>query len=1234
MLTLETDGSQVRRRFDGDGLGVVLPEIVVGEGEGQKSLSPAEGLADWAQRYRDAVVSGARPTIQDIGSEMYRWLDQGGALSDWVVGGERVLEIRQNPATADGLSNALLAAPWEVLFHKDQFLASETSLFTVARRCTAVEQPPTPKYADLMMMFMAAAPEGQSNLDHEREEAAILEATRATAERKPLAHVQVEESGALEFLSQRLRLDGPFEILHLSCHGTIQAKEDGAQEPILLLETDVGDADLVGPDKLVTGLGNQLPPMVFLSACRTAEQGAAHPLPGMSAAGLKERDMGKATGEKAVGSNAPDLAEPYVRQLARYVPNVVGWDGSVLDDDATIFAESFYGALSKGETAPRAAAMARRDLFRAQSENPDIGNHWHLARVYLGPGGGGSLSNPTAANSRPANTDAATAFLDAKNKKVPVAKRTEFVGRRRQIQQIIRTFRSGPDGVLVHGMGNLGKSSLAARVSDRMTGHRLAVVVGECTATAIFDSLKGAVQSLADDLGDLDKAKQIRDDLERAERDLAENSGALEETIRWLLKNTLADHPILLVLDDFEQSLGPPTPDPKQRSVTVKTAFRPALQALFRAFEQATTRSRLLITSRFDFELLDVSGADLAKPLFRVPLATMQPLELARQWRAKARAEEREETAAGFLDLLNKASAVSGGNPGLLDVLIQPIFRGEKQAANNAIETIESFLATGTEPPADKDVGDFFQRMAFDTYAAALAPSERIALGAACFFQNRLPIPLNALEAAAEICGLAEPKDALDRLLALGMLDDWGEMKAWPDMPPHRHVSANPLARHLGETIADNKTPAIATASLPILAQAWRHERFDFPLDGSAVETTRIALMSDTAEPELLEAATRDAVIFLERESQNPAAAVKLAQPALAALERTGYQPGASLLLYTISAAEIVGVVELQDELIDTALARDDFDKRSRALLFGQKADRLFQRGELEEARRIREQEALPVYRALGDRREIAVTMSKIADILFRQGELEEARRIREQEELPVYRALGDRREIAVTMGKIADILFRQGELEEARRIREQEELPVYRALGDRRSIAVTMGQIADILFQQGELEEARRIREQEELPVYRALGDRREIAVTMGKIADILFQQGELEEALAIHLARMDTAKDLGDTGMIAHIRFSCAQIRLAKENLEPGEFGTAAEELSEAYQINLRLQQPDGIGAVGTLLGQVLAAGGLKEEAYEVLTTAATAFDKLSWGDQADQCRALIEHIKGDGQ
>ena len=141
------------------------------------------------------------------------------------------------------------------------------------------------------------------------------------------------------------------------------------------------------------------------------------------------------------------------------------------------------------------------------------------------------------------------------------------------------------------------------------------------------------------------------------------------------------------------------------------------------------------------------------------------------------------------------------------------------------------------------------------------------------------------------------------------------------------------------------------------------------------------------------------------------------------------------------------------------------------------------------------------------DKRAIAVSYGDLADILQARGDWYEALRIRRDEELPVYEALGDKREKAVTMGKIADVLQARGDWDAALRIRRDEQLPIFEALGDKRGKAVTMGQIADVLQARGDWDEALRIRRDEELPVYEALGDKRELLIGQTKLA-LLLQQ------------------------------------------------------------------------------------------------------------------------------
>jgi tetratricopeptide (TPR) repeat protein/calcineurin-like phosphoesterase family protein len=243
----------------------------------------------------------------------------------------------------------------------------------------------------------------------------------------------------------------------------------------------------------------------------------------------------------------------------------------------------------------------------------------------------------------------------------------------------------------------------------------------------------------------------------------------------------------------------------------------------------------------------------------------------------------------------------------------------------------------------------------------------------------------------------------------------------------------------------------------------------------------------------------------------------------------------------------------LQAAKDNAALDADRGAERGAALAWGNIADILEARGELDEALRIRREESLPVYERLGDVRERAITWGKIADILAARGELDEALRIRREEELPVYERLGDVRSRAITWGQIADILAARGELDEALRIRREESLPVFERLGDVRSRAITWGKIADILAARGELDEALRIRREEELPVYERLGDVRERAITWGKIADILAARGELDEALRIRREEeLPVYERLGDVRSRAITWGQIADILAARGELD----------------------------------------------------------------------------------
>ncbi len=134
---------------------------------------------------------------------------------------------------------------------------------------------------------------------------------------------------------------------------------------------------------------------------------------------------------------------------------------------------------------------------------------------------------------------------------------------------------------------------------------------------------------------------------------------------------------------------------------------------------------------------------------------------------------------------------------------------------------------------------------------------------------------------------------------------------------------------------------------------------------------------------------------------------------------------------------------------------------------------------------------------------------------------------------------------------------------------------------------------------------------------------------VVVGKIADILQAQGELDAELEMHLSRLPDAQERQDADSIAHIRYSCAGIRLARIDHERGELQVIYDELAEAFSIMMQTGRADWIGGIGLLLGQVLA---MAKQTHEVLTAlghARAAVERFGDAGGLAHCDNLIEMI-----
>ncbi|MBW6439963.1 CHAT domain-containing protein [Actinoplanes hulinensis] len=1084
-------------------------------------------LRAFADRYVQAVHAHAGDaTFVALGRELYAWLDGDQAqLSDLLtqVRAPATFEVRAPKDPPDRVW-AVLRAPFEVLARpQGGFLAEDALLrFEVVRRLGRAETPPALDDHRLGLMFMASSPRGQFELDFEAEETAILDAVGDTR-----VDLVVEDTGDPEQLGHRLADLGGMPVVHLSCHGVNnwRAGADAPGVPVLMMEDEVGDGRPTSAPDLVR-LFSALPRLVFVSACLTATGADAR---GHLPAGEGRRDL-VLEPEDATGVIAHSMSTGLI---TAGIPAVIGWDGSVTDVAATLFAEELYRRLGARADLAVAVGDARRALL-AQTQ-AEVRADWHLARIWLGPTGGGPVVAGKRKRTLVSAVHGTKTFLDKKNQHVPVAAPGMFVGRRRELRRSLLTLRNADRaGVLLHGQGRLGKSSLAARIADRLNDRAVAVVFGDYTALGVLDAIAAAVTTNRD----------ARELIERRLPEVRDRPETLEALLIDLVSGPCAQsgtgqRPLLLIVDDLEQILEPNSAGDHR----VSAAHAPVIAAILRAFAPDETDSRLLFTSRFRFA---VNGLET-----RLEPIQLEPLSEASQRKLSTRqkALTTDDLRTSRKDLARRAVTVSHGNPGLQDLIALRLVYSDQvdeSRAENVVAGMESYLSRG-DLPSDTVVRGFLENLALDALID-LAGSDNIALVRALTLFD-LPIPDPVLEVLASRTG-----GASDRLRALGLVDVFADIYR-PDQPAS---AANSLTAGRLAPLTEKERAETATVAASPLHTAWggvAGGRYRDPV--VALQLTRLGLLAD--DPVIVAANASHGVVELR--TGRASDALDLGQEAVALLDRCAMPVPVSLLRHVADAALAGGHGDIGDALLERAAANgvgaeeasSDEGRLEDARVLVEQARRLLARGELDRAERSAQQ-ASQLFTTAGSEHEAAISQGVIADSRYRRGEYNEALRSRREVQLPVLEGLGETREIALVWSGIADVLSELGDHTEALRIRREVELPVYQRIGDLNSTAVTWEEIAQILEQQGEWEEALRIRREIRMPILDRLGDVRAAADTLSRIADTLYEHGELDEAMRIRQdVELPMRESIDDPLGIAVIDMAVARMALQRGALGP---------------------------------------------------------------------------------
>ncbi|MBD2512003.1 GUN4 domain-containing protein [Nostoc muscorum FACHB-395] len=480
------------------------------------------------------------------------------------------------------------------------FLVNTDCFYQVQDMSQPIVTADNPQNRPLNALFMATSPFGvEPELDYEAEEGKILEATKRTP-----VNLRVEESGCLTELSYVVREyeTGYFDVFHLTGHATYNGETS-----CFMTEDEYGNRVDSSADAIAKAIP-RLPALIFLSGCRT----------GYSLDGA-----------------VPSMAEELLNMGSTAV---IGWGERVRDTDATVAAGQLYWELSQGGTLAQAIASTYQKLI--EQKVPD----WHKLRLCIANKFPGALVTPLRTPKRkqlpkPSNE---IEFRDDE-KRLRVATRENFVGRRRQLQNCLRTLKVDYDkvGLLIHGMGGWGKSSIASRLWDRLPEHEKILWWRQIDESYLIKKIK-------DKLTNPTQLELIP---------YLENSNIPFKARLSYLFSQLSEggeKPFLLILDDFEWNL-----EPREGQYILKPEVAPILEALVEAIQETGTNNRIVITCRYDFD------SDLLDFFYKQGLEPFKKADLTKKLsRLKNFSSDKISDS-----LLKRALDVADGNPRLLEFL-------------------------------------------------------------------------------------------------------------------------------------------------------------------------------------------------------------------------------------------------------------------------------------------------------------------------------------------------------------------------------------------------------------------------------------------------------------------------------------------------------------------------------------------------------------------------------------
>ncbi|MBD2069533.1 tetratricopeptide repeat protein [Leptolyngbya sp. FACHB-671] len=238
-------------------------------------------------------------------------------------------------------------------------------------------------------------------------------------------------------------------------------------------------------------------------------------------------------------------------------------------------------------------------------------------------------------------------------------------------------------------------------------------------------------------------------------------------------------------------------------------------------------------------------------------------------------------------------------------------------------------------------------------------------------------------------------------------------------------------------------------------------------------------------------------------------------------------------------------------------------------------------------------QQALEIYREIGDRTGEGIILNNIGGVYANQGQYPQALEFYQQA-LSIAQAVGDRAGEGTTLNGIGRVYLDQGQYPQALEFYQQA-LSIARAIGDRAGEGTTLNGIGGVYLYQGQYPQALESFQQA-LSIARAIGDPAGEGATLNNIGRVYLYQGQYPQALESLQQALSIARAIGDRAGEGTTLNGIGRVYLYQ-----GQYPQALESFQQALSIAREVDNRAGEGNILDNMGKVYFYQGQYPQALE---------------------------------